>query len=186
MKTKISPQELQRLLSYDPIAGALTWRKRTQNMFADGKYSSQERCERWNFRWSGRLAFTSVDKYGYKQGGVLSKTYLAHRVIWAIVNCEWPSGQIDHINGNKIDNRIVNLRIVNNSENQKNQTIASNNTSGFMGVSWKKATKKWYVFIGVDGKMKSLGYFCELSDAINARKEAEVAYGFHKNHGRTE
>lgn len=111
------------------------------------------------------------------------KDYLAHRLAWLYVHGEMPADQIDHVNHDKTDNRIANLRAVTNQENHQNRTINSNNTSGFMGVNWYKPTQKWHARIMIDGKNKHLGYFTNQADAIVARQIANVKYGFHENHG---
>ena len=91
---------------------------------------------------------------------------------------------MDHINGNPTDNRLVNLRAATQSTNMRNRRISKNNTSGFHGVYWDKVKNTWRVQIQVDGKHKYLGRHKELDDAVRARKQAEVKYGYHENHGR--
>ena len=81
---------------------------------------------------------------------------------------EWPVEFIDHINQKRNDNRWINLRQCTNSENQFNRPKASNNTSGFKGVSWMKARKKWYAVIIKKGTRKFLGYFNTKERAANA------------------
>lgn len=96
-----------------------------------------------------------------------------------------PDGyQVDHINGIRSDNRIENLRIVKNSENSKNQKRKSTNKSGMTGVSWDTQTQRWRAHITVNGKMISLGRYIHKLDALTARKNAEIKYNFHENHGR--
>lgn len=108
-----------------------------------------------------------------------------HRIAWLLTHKKWPDGQIDHINGNRADNRLLNLRDVPLGENRKNMKKPKNNTSGHMGIGWDKSRNKWNVKIGVNGKTVNVGRFKELDDAIIARKAAEKEYGFHQNHGRT-
>ena len=110
--------------------------------------------------------------------------YQAHRLAWLYVYGKFPNGEIDHINGDESDNRILNLRDVSHAENMKNQRVRSNNTSGVMGVSWHKTNKKWCSLIIVNGQRINLGSFVQFHEAVNARKNAEVLYGFHTNHGR--
>ncbi len=97
---------------------------------------------------------------------------------------EYPT-QIDHINGNSLDNSISNLRNVTHTENQRNIKIQRNNTSGICGVRLYayNRTKKWVSSIRRNGKTVTLGYFLDLNDAIIARKMAEYEIGFHVNHG---
>ena len=97
---------------------------------------------------------------------------------------EWPRKTIDHVNGDRSDNRVVNLRSVAHQENHRNRAIPKSNTSGVMGVYWGKRDRKWYAQIKINGKKKHLGSFSCKKKAIQARKKAEIDYGFHANHGR--
>lgn len=122
---------------------------------------------------------------GYMIIGLACKNYLAHRIVWEMHNGPIPEGmEIDHINHNRIDNRIENLRIVTKQCNLRNQSIRVNNTSGVTGVSWDKSVGKWHSQIKVASKSISLGVFVDFNDAVAARKEAERKYGFHENHGK--
>jgi HNH endonuclease len=175
---------LRKLIAYDPDTGALTWLARTDDMFI-GNAEPAGKCRvKWNGRYAGKPAFTTSDPGGYFIGSIFGRTYKAHRVIWALANGAWPTKQIDHINGNPRDNRLLNLREVSNAENGKNQKTKSNNTSGVCGVSWHKASKTWYARITVSGKTLYLGSFDNLSDARFARANSERNYNFHENHGR--
>ena len=94
---------------------------------------------------------------------------------WALRSGKWPEKYIDHINGQKDDNRWCNLREATNQENVRNQTkLRKNNTSGVHGVSQKR--KLWRADIRVDGHLIYLGSFVEIKDAKTARKEAEEIY----------
>ena len=175
-----TPETLRKLLSYDPDTGLLTWKRRPIEMFA-----TKNAFKSWNTRYCGNLAFGSIDGRGYRQGAIFSKYCLGHRVAYAVYYGVWPVGDIDHINGDRADNRIANLRDVTRSENQRNSKIPSNNTSGRIGVSWHSNTRKWLASIGVgERKQKHLGIFTNIEDAIAARAAAEVEYGYHPNHGR--
>ena len=101
---------------------------------------------------------------------------LAHRLIWFYANNAWPSTQIDHINGNKLDNSISNLRLVNNQQNSQNKPKNKNNTSGKAGISWTKANKKWRAYIWHMYKRIHLGYFDDYDEAVKARERAELVY----------
>jgi len=120
---------------------------------------------------------------GYLSIKVKGKHYLAHRLAWMYEHKSEPEF-IDHINHNRADNRLINLRNTDRIGNQKNRTKQMNNTSGVNGVLWHKQHRKWYANIGVDGKNIFLGLFVEFHEAVNARKNAEVLYGFHINHGK--
>ena len=178
-KRKLPKAELLRkLLSYDPETGNLYWRERPREMFAsDNAYSS------WNTKYAGTEALTALTS-GYRNGAIFKKPYRAHRVIWALVHGEWPAGEIDHINGDRADNRISNLRDVSPAENMKNLKRRTSNTSGVNGVYWNKQRKVWHAQIRITRKVKHLGYFECIGSAAAARAVAEKKYGFHKNHGR--
>lgn len=96
-----------------------------------------------------------------------------------------PEGmQIDHIDHDRTNNAIANLRMIVGKHNQKNMSKAINNTSGTTGVTWHKGNNKWIAKIQVNGKTINLGSPIILDEAIKLRKLAEITYGFHKNHGK--
>lgn len=101
------------------------------------------------------------DRYhnGYRRVCIDSKDYLAHRVVWLMTYGEWPAGEIDHINGIRDDNRIANLRLATSAQNKQNIGLRSNNKSGFQGVSWFVAAKKWRADIVKDHIQHYLGTF---------------------------
>lgn len=89
----------------------------------------------------------------------------------------FPKGlQVDHINGNRFDNRRSNLRICNHAQNNQNKRIQLNNTSGYKGVSWSKHAKKWLVRIKSDKKQKYLGYFKNKKEAALVYNQAAIKY----------
>jgi hypothetical protein len=107
----------------------------------------------------------------------------AHRIAWALHYGELPPPdmEIDHINGIRHDNRIVNLRLVSMRQNMRNKTQYRNNTHGYPGIVFEagsRRVKQWRAQIQVDGKLMKLGsYMCKTA-AIFARKRAEIKYGF--------
>ena len=166
----ITQEDIKKILHYDSNTGIFTWLKR------DGR--------------NGGVKVGSVAGYAHK--GKKGKSYVkirintfswfAHRLAWIYVYGSIQN-EIDHINGNGCDNRIENLRNVTRLENCRNLRKQCNNTSGVTGVTWDKRYDKWQSKIQIEGINKSLGYFDNLFDAACARKNAEVKYGFHKNHG---
>jgi len=134
-------------------------------------------------RHSGSIA-GGINADGYVQIYVHGKLYYAHRLAWLYVYGEWPSGQLDHVDGNRINNAIANLRIASQAENMKNTALRSDNKSGVTGVCRPKTSDKWLAQIEVEGKNIFLGRFSDFESAVNARKSAERQYGFHQNHGR--
>ncbi|MCQ6967834.1 HNH endonuclease [Escherichia coli] len=91
---------------------------------------------------------------------------------------------MDHINGIKSDNRICNLRVVDDKQNSRNRKKPINNRSGVIGVAYYKKNKKWGAYINSDNKKIFLGLYDDISLAVNARKLAESRLGYHHNHGR--
>lgn len=97
---------------------------------------------------------------GYIEVGVLGKHVYGHRLAWALAHGEWPQSAIDHINGDKSDNRICNLRLATPKLNGENiRKPSKNNTSGFLGVTFCTHTKLWRAQITVEGQHKCLGRF---------------------------
>jgi hypothetical protein len=102
------------------------------------------------------------------------KTYYAHRLAWLYVYGEFPAGNLDHINGNKRDNRIVNLRQCNQSQNMVNTGRQSNNKTGYRGVRLRSDGKKYDAQIGLNGKRYHLGSFDTPEEAAEAYRAAAL------------
>lgn len=132
----------------------------------------------------GQIAGT-LNKDGYIHIIIDGIVYKAHRLIWLYHYGKWPEKLIDHVNRNKSDNRIENLREVSQQENQRHTKIQSNNTSGHCGVSWNKPLGKWRAQIMTNNKQIHLGLFNNIEDAVKARKEAEKEHNFSIYHGNT-
>jgi len=119
---------------------------------------------------------------GYIQLRLDGRPYLLHRLAWFYMHGEWPVN-IDHINHNRQDNRLVNLRSVSRAENQKNQKKRVDNLSGLTGVRWCNSRQKWVAHIRENNRYQVLGRFNNLFDAACARKSMENYLHFHINHG---
>jgi len=125
--------------------------------------------------------FKALNSQGYHHGRFKDQFKMAHHVAWYMTHGVWPKA-IDHINGDKIDNRIENLREVDQSVNVKNSSKRSHNTSGYTGIR-KTRSGKWQARITVAGKIMNLGRFYTVEDALEARNEAKEQYGFTERHG---
>lgn len=168
---RVTSQMLCEMLVYDPETGRLVWKTRARQWF-----KSDRDWRWWNKRFAGKDAFTAIDNKGYAFGRVCDTPFLAHRVAWAVHHGKWPNGQIDHINGHRSDNRIINLRDVPSAENNRNRKISKRNLSGATGV--RRSRSRWRAEICVDGNTINLGTHDSFEEAVAARRIAEQAHGF--------
>lgn len=162
--SNLTLEELKRNLDYDHITGLFTWKIPKRGLHVDDIAGS-------------------INDQGYIILSINLHRYRGHRVAWFYMTGEWPTGEIDHIDGNRSNNSWSNLRDVPRLQNKRNQGRIITNTSGYNGVMWYKAGEKWHAQITIEGKAMHLGYFENLEDAIKARKKAEELYGFHETHG---
>lgn len=170
MKTsgELTQERLKSLLNYNPETGEFTWLVGGRGCKA-GEIAGYPKCDR------GGKIYTYI--------GIDGKYYYAHRLAWLYIYGEWPKDQLDHIDQDSLNNRLSNLRDVTHSENHKNQKIPKNNSSGVLGVTFHNKAQKWVASIQVNSKSIHLGVFDLKDDAITARKNADVKYNFHPNHG---
>lgn len=158
--TGLTPARLRELLHADPDTGICTW------LVSTGRVKV------------GDVAGCLNNGNGYIYIGINERLELAHRLIWLYVTGSWPSHEIDHINGEKADNRFANLREATSSQNKANRGPQSNNTSGYKGVSWHKHSRRWAAQIHKDGRRISLGYYPTPEAAHSAYVKAA-----HEHHG---
>ena len=178
MAAELTQDALQSLIRCD--GDKYFWLPRPRELF-----KTERDWKRWNSRFAGKETLTTLNQIGYRQVAIFGQYYLAHRLIWLYHYGAWPKGEIDHVNGDRSDNRLENLRDVPRKINGRNQRKLDANTSGHTGVSWCKQTGKWRATIKVDYRNLHLGRFSQISNAIAARKDAEKLHGFHANHGRS-
>ena len=163
----ITQKELKEQLHYDPETGIFMWRVRLKNR---------------DMRHAGHINIYDNGKH-YLIIGLYGNSYRAHRLAYIFMEGFAPPDQIDHIDGDGLNNKWSNLRIANSLENAKNRRLRSDNTSGYIGVSWNKRKKKWGAYIKNSGKSVTIGLFANIQDAVDARERESIKYGFHKNHG---
>lgn len=141
---------------------------------------------------SGILKYIANDKVvdnrnscGYVRVCVNKKRYLAHRIAWFMHYGEAPDSkkEIDHIDNDKANNKISNLRLVTSRENKMNKRLQSNNSTGINGVSLDKRTGMYEVSIKTQGKKIFIGYYENLDNAIIARKAVDRVLCFNEKHG---
>lgn len=173
-----TPEELRQLLRYEPETGKLYWLRRTR-----GIDPNDRRRRAFNAQFAGKEAFTAK-QHGYRIGTIFGHPARAHRVIWTLVHGEWPPHHIDHINGQRDDNRLCNLRCATHAQNARNKARRVDNSSGRTGVRLEKRTGRWEARIRVDGCHIHLGTFKRFEDAVAAREASEIEHDFHPNHDR--
>jgi hypothetical protein len=123
----------------------------------------------------------NVGKRGYKYFSINAVKYYNHRIIWLLHHKSLPA-YIDHIDGNRLNNKIENLRACDLSQNLCNARIRKSSTSGFKGVSWFKSRQKWKARIHMYGKEHHIGYFASKNEAIEAVMKARLE--IHKEFAR--
>jgi len=159
--------EIRGLFTYD--SGYLYWKRRPRSDFKNGAgwYN-------FNNQFAGTCAGAARSD-GRREIKIDGKSYKAARVIWAYHYSEWPTKMVDHINGDRSDDRIENLRLATPRQNAQNRSVSAKNSSGFTGISWHAPSDKWWVRITIDGKTKSFGLYEDLAEAclvaINMRKQ---------------
>lgn len=167
------PEVLRKILRYDAETGNLYWRTRPVEFFP-----TRAAASRWNGRYAGTEAFAKIERQGYKVGSVFSALYKAHRVIWAIEFGHWPPEYVDHIDMDKTNNVLSNLRLATRQQNRANTRANGNSLSGVKGVYRHSDNVRWRAQIAVSGVKKHLGLFADIEDAKAAYARAIFeAYG---------
>ena len=166
----LSHEYLLSVLDYNPETGIFKWKNSKSRSIKKGTTAG------------------TIHKPGYVKIVLNRKSYWAHRIAWFYYYGSWPRGkqnQEDHINRNRSDNIIKNLRLVTNRINCQNHEIYSHNTSGINGVCFNNQFRKWQAYIKTNElkgpgayKQKHLGYFTTFEEALYARKQAEEKYSF--------
>ena len=155
---ELSLQQLRQRLDYDPASGVFT---RKSNY---------------------RAVSLKPNSTGYLRISINGVSFKAHRLAWFYVHGSWPDGDLDHINGDKTDNRLINLRPAKRFENQRNRKRPSHNRSGIKGVYLHTLSSptnpRWVARIKSDGKQRHLGCFDTIEAAAEAYKKAAL-----KEHG---
>jgi hypothetical protein len=156
----LTAERLRELLDYDPATGEF-----------------RNRVQRGGRGRAGDVAGCVNDR-GYQRIGVDGQRHRAHRLAWLYDQGTWPAGMLDHIDGDRVNNRIGNLRIATRAQNAANRRPRAGGTSQFKGVSWDKDRGEWRARIKVDGRWRHLGRFTNPEDAARAYDLAAVeAFG---------
>jgi hypothetical protein len=157
-----SPEDLAALLEYCED-GTLRWLPRPRDMFEDERIFKS-----WNGRYAGKPALTADNGNGYRFGVVRYARVYAHHVVWCLVHGVWPDREIDHIDRDRANNRISNLRCVSHMENCTNLGTRSTNTSGHANIVWRRDRGVWVFQARANGRLHS-GHYQTLNEALSAR-----------------
>ena len=147
-KVDLTAQRLREILFYDPETGLLTWIASPARRVTAGDEAG---C---------------LTEQGYRKVSLSGGRFYTHRLAWLYTTGEWPTGEIDHINGKRSDNRIENLRDVSRSRNNQNRRHAAKNSlSGLLGVEWHSKSGLWQARIKTDTGRVALGYYKTAEEA---------------------
>ncbi|WP_432481699.1 HNH endonuclease signature motif containing protein [Moraxella sp. ZY200743] len=166
MLNDLTHDTLTQTLYYDPATGHFTWRiKPSKNIHAGVR--------------AGRVDSST----GYRYINIQGKRYAEHRLAWFYIHGTPPKHLIDHINHDRADNRINNLRQVTVSENARNRAKNTQSRTQEVGIWYNKRTRKYVAQIRLNGRKVFQKSFDDIDDAIIARKQRAIELGFHENHG---
>lgn len=161
-------------LQLEESTGNLRWKARP------------DRNAQWNGKHAGKIAGAIISS-GYR---TVRTTYcgrkfclMAHSLAWLIYRGDLPSHEIDHLNGDRLDNRPENLRDVSRGVNNHNLRKSKRNTSGYSGVYWNTSAKKWQAYCRVNGKIKYIGVFSDIEEAAEAVRKVRRENGYTERHG---
>jgi hypothetical protein len=163
---RVSIETIREWLAYNAETGDIVWRRSKKGV-----------------RVGERAGYISHPSRKSGTGGhraikIEQRRFFGHRIAWAMHYGDWPPDgfDVDHINGNRDDNSIVNLRLATRSQNIANSKRSKLNTSGVKGVTWSKRERKWMAQIRVAGKRINLGYYSCIEDAGRAYRTAAMTH----------
>ena len=163
-RNDLTAEAVRALLDYDPATGVLTWRRREPRTREDKIFNGQ---------FAGKRAGARMQN-GYTIVCISPGKYLAHRLAWLITHGDWPDADIDHINGDRGDNRLANLREASRSQNNANMGLRADNRSGVRGVFWDTRSQMWRAEIMMNNKVTPLGRYSDIKEATEVRRSAEM------------
>lgn len=156
---KLTKAELERFVVYE--SGRFYWKPRNDPAF--------------NGRFAGEPVICQCREDGYLGGLVGGVRLLMHQAVWLMETGEWPEKQIDHIDGNRRNNRFENLRLASNAQNSRNSR-ARKGSSAYKGVYWRKDKSLWRVQLMIDGVRKEIGHFKSETEAALAYNAAAIEH----------
>lgn len=155
---RVTVERLRELLTYEPDAGVLRWRVGYGNAFAGFVAGART--------WAGYMAV-----------GIDGEKFRAHRVAWALAHGAWPTQTIDHLDGDRCNNKLINLREVSQAVNMQNiRKPTARNTSGYLGVHWSVKHGGWMASLTVSGKSKRRGPYKTPERAFDAYVDLKRSY----------
>lgn len=157
----LSQARLRDMVVYEPETGVFRWRHRA------------DRLARWNGRYAGKIA-GGIYKNGYRYLGIDGVAYRAARLAWLYMTGKEPGPCVDHINGDRANDRWSNLRLATKSENGANRPKQKNNKCGFKGVSLDSRSGRWSARITRQGICFCLGQFDTAEKAADAYDKAAL------------
>lgn len=180
----LTPEELGKFIRLDPISGDMFWKERTREYTLEKLgIRAANSVPQFNSDISGSPVNLNITSWGYYSFSLRGRQYSAHRAVYALHHGAWPKYQIDHVNGDRKDNRPENLRDVTRTENAQNQKKRTDNKSGYTGVRFEPVRNAWVAEIRVEGRYILLGRHKTRDIAYQIRKAASLAYGFSAEHG---
>lgn len=176
-----SIERIREVLSYDGTTGLLTWKPRVPDPMRLDAVRTERETRAWNTKHAGRTAGGTHGRYMAVQLDNL--LIMAHRVAWALYTGAWPTGEIDHQDGDPTNNRIANLRDVSRAQNMQNKAAYTSPSGLPLGMHYLP-NGKVHLRVQMNGNRVSIGTFTTVEDALEARSKAYLTFGFHPNHGR--
>lgn len=176
---------LSQLLKYDAESGSLVWLPRSPDLF-DQEKGPERACKIWNARYVGKRADSVKNSAGYSVVTIFNRHFAAHRVAWFLTFGRHPQGVIDHINRDKRDNRLCNLRDVTQADNARNMSLSKKNKTGLSGL-WAQSPKawgaRWAVVSSSQGRIIGKKSFKCFGAAVKFRADDLRRRGFSPTHG---
>lgn len=151
----LTKSDIESIWDYNPISGELVWKKRFPDIGA---------IKTFNKNFAGKVAGNNLGD-GYRILMYKNKNYLVHRLVWILKTGSDTAMEIDHIDGNKSNNTMENLREATRPQNCVNTRVSSKSKTGIKGVSYETASGKYKAQININGKQKFLGYFSTAHEA---------------------
>ena len=167
-------KRLHECFELDADTGTLVWKARPVHHFTAARYQKAH-ATKYAGKEVGNISSQGYRVIRFTWDGKSSE-WLQHRIVWAMHYGQWPTKTIDHIDGNRANNAITNLREATDQENARNRTVSKNSKSGYLGVNWCSKRNLWRARIKVKGISIHLGHHPNIEDAIAARQAGEIKY----------